>query len=164
MINQRQILGYIASATLALGTLLPLVSVPIVGTLNYLSSIPESLGGTGIADGIFILAFAALGAVLVALNKFKLLLIPAIGALALTAFTFIGLAVKINDMKSQLESSLAGNPFAGLATGLLSTLRLEWGWVVLFAGGALLLLVALGVLPRAPKTQTAEGAEEPSEE
>ena len=164
MINQRQILGYIASAALALGTLFPLVSVPIVGTLNYLSSMPETLGGTGFADGVFILAFAALGVVFVGLNKYKLLLIPAIGALALTAFTFVGLAVKINDMKAQLETSLAGNTFAGLATGLLSTLRLEWGWVVLFAAGVLLLLVALGVLPIVPNTQPIEAAEKISKE
>ncbi len=164
MSNQRQLYGYVSAGVLAVGTLLPLVSVPIVGTLNYLSSMPESFGGSGVADGVFILIFAAAAAVLVALKKFKLLLIPAIGALALTAFTFIGISVKINDMKSQLESSLAGNPFAGLATGLLNTFRLEWGWLVLFAGGVALLLVGIGVFPQPAKAQSEHQAPVASEE
>ena len=137
MKNQKQLFGYIASGLLALGTFLPVVTMPIVGSLTYFNN--------GQGDGTFVIAAAVVAAVLVALNKFKFLLIPAIIAVGITLYDLINLAVKIGDMKS----SMAGNMFAGLA----DTVQLQYGWFVMILAEVALVLIALNVLPKVKSTE-----------
>jgi hypothetical protein len=33
-----------------------------------------------------------------------------------------------------MATELAGNPFAGLATGMVESVQLQWGWALLVAG------------------------------
>ena len=130
--NQKQLFGYVASAALALGTFLPAVSMPIVGSITYFNN--------GKGDGMFVLIAAVVAVVLVAVNKFKFLLIPALAAFAITAYDLVNFMIKIDEMKSSME----GNIFAGLA----DTVQLQFGWFVIILAEAALVLIALGVLPR----------------
>jgi hypothetical protein len=87
--------------------------------------------------------------VLVALKKYKLVLIPAGIAAAVTFYTLISLMLRINELKASLGSDLEGNPFAGLAEGLAASVRLEWGWIILILAEVALVLIALNVIPKA---------------
>ena len=58
-------------------------------------------------------------------------------------YTLVNLMSLISDIQADLETSLAGNPFAGLAQGLAGTIQLQWGWVVMFAGVAIAVYGAL---------------------
>ncbi len=140
MQDQRQLFGYIASGLLAFATFLPIATMPIVGSLNYFSN--------GKGDGVFVLLAALAAGVLVALKKYKLVLIPAGIAIAVTLFTLINLSIKINELKAGLGESLEGNPFAELAQGLAASVQLEWGWFVLILAEVALVLVALNILPK----------------
>ena len=140
MQNQRQLFGYGAAVLLALATFLPIATLPLVGSLNYFAN--------GQGDGVFVLISAAIAGTLIALKRYKLVLIPAGIAIAVTLFTFINLLMKINEMKAGLSDSLEGNPFSELAQGLAASVQLEWGWFILFLAEAALVLVAFNVLPR----------------
>ena len=145
MQDQKQLYGYLASGVLALATFLPIATLPLVGSLNYFSN--------GQGDGVFVL-LAAIGAgVLVALKKYKLLLIPAGIAVAVTLYTLITLMIRINELKASLGTDLEGNPFAGLAEGLAASVQLEWGWIILILAEVALVLIALNIIPRPKPTE-----------
>jgi hypothetical protein len=42
-----------------------------------------------------------------------------------------------------MESELAGNPFRGIADMAIQTIQLQWGWVVLIIGSALLITAGM---------------------
>jgi hypothetical protein len=124
--NRQQIFGYSGAAILALGTFTPIVNLPIVGSVNYFNN--------GQGDGVFILLLAVAAAALTGFGKVKLLWIPGALSAILLLITFSRFIQVINDAKSQLTDSLEGNPFAGLATGLMNSIQLQWGWMFLFIG------------------------------
>lgn len=124
--DAQKILGLSGSAVLALGTFTPIVSMPIVGSINYFNN--------GQGDGVFVLVLAAVAALLSLLGHYRFVWIPgAISAVLLlvTLSRFIGL---ISDAKAKMSAELAGNPFAGLAEGLMNSVQLQWGWMLLFLG------------------------------
>lgn len=131
--NRQQIIGYSGAAVLALGTFTPIINLPIVGSVNYFNN--------GQGDGVFILLLAA-AAALAGFGKVKLLWIPGALSAILLLITFSRFIQTINDAKNQLTDSLAGNPFAGLATGLMSSIQLQWGWLFLFLGAIALILAS----------------------
>jgi hypothetical protein len=124
--NTQKLLGFSGSAVLALGAFLPIVSLPIVGSINYFNN--------GQGDGIFIVLLAAIASVLTFLGQYKFLWIPGAVSLILLLFTLTRFIQVLNDAQSELTDSLAGNPFAGLAEGLIASVQLQWGWMVLFLG------------------------------
>lgn len=124
--NTQKILGLSGSAVLALGAFVPIVSLPIVGSINYFNN--------GQGDGIFIVLLAAIAAMLTLFGQYKFLWIPGVASLVLLLITFTRFIQVVNDAQSELTDSLAGNPFAGLAEGLMASVQLQWGWVLLFLG------------------------------
>jgi hypothetical protein len=124
MTDRRQLFGLIGSGLLILGTFLPLVSVPLVGSLTYFAN--------GKGDGVFIIGFSVLAIVFTLIKKFKLLWIPAILSLAQLTYALITFSQKMSE-----------------TSGLL-TISMEWGWLVLYAGGILLVLAALAKAPVSP--------------
>jgi hypothetical protein len=129
--NTRQILGLIGSIVLFIGVFTPIVSVPIMGNMNYFQN--------GKGDGTLILILAVVSLVLVLTKKYKGLWFTGVGSLAVMAFTFINFQMKISDMKSQMESQLAGNPFRGLADMAMQSVQLQWGWALLIVGAGLVI-------------------------
>lgn len=132
--NTRQTLGLIGSLILFVGVFTPIVSIPIVGSMNYFQN--------GKGDGTIVLGFAVVSVVLVFAKLFKGLWITGLGTIAILAFTFINFQMKIADMKSEMESKLAGNPFRGLADLAIQSVQLQWGWAVLIVGAVLLIASA----------------------
>jgi len=58
------------------------------------------------------------------------------------AFTFMNLRTRLEEMRRQMVSELADNPFAGLANLTAQAIRMQWGWGVLIVGVLLVLLAA----------------------
>lgn len=131
----RQILGLVGSLILFIGVFTPIISLPIVGSMNYFQN------GTG--DGVIILVLAAFSIFLTLTKRYKFLLFTGIGSLAILAFTFINFQVRMSQMKSQMKQGMANNPFGGLGEAMLSTVQIQWGWAVLIVGAALVIAAAL---------------------
>jgi hypothetical protein len=136
--NTQKILGVSGSAVLALGAFVPIVSLPIVGSINYFNN--------GQGDGIFIVLIALVAAALSFFGHYKFLWILGAASLVLLLITFTRFIQVVNDAKSELTDSLIGNPFAGLAEGLMASVQLQWGWMLLFLGS--IAIVAASFVPR----------------
>jgi len=132
--NTKQTLGLIGSIVLFIGVFTPIVSVPIMGNMNYFQN--------GKGDGTPILILAVMSLVLVLTKKYEGLWITGVGSLAVMAFTFSNFQMKMADVKSQMESELAGNPFRGLADMAMQSVQLQWGWALLIVGSGLVIASA----------------------
>jgi hypothetical protein len=129
--NTKQMLGLIGSIALFIGVFTPIVRVPIMGNMNYFQN--------GKGGGMLILILAVVSLMLVLTKKYKGLWFTGVGSLAVMAFTFINFQMKISEMKSQMESELAGNPFRGLADMVMQSVQLQWGWALLIVGAGLVI-------------------------
>ena len=127
MTDRRQMFGLAGAVLLIIGTFFPLVTLPIVGSLNYFSN------GTG--DGIFVIGYGALAILFTVIKRYKLLWIPALLAIAQLTYALINFNQKLSEAKALLQDNIFGQ-------GLASTIHLDWAWIVLFAGAALLVIAA----------------------
>jgi len=127
----KQILGLIGSIILVIGVFTPIVSAPIVGNMNYFQN--------GKGHGTLILILAVVSVVLVLAKQLRGLWFTGLGSLAVMAFTFVNFQIKISDMKRQMESELAGNPFRSLADIAVQSVQLQWGWALLIVGAGLVI-------------------------
>jgi len=132
--STKKLLGVIGSIVLFIGVFMPIVSVPIMGNMNYFQN--------GEGDGTIVLALAVISLVLVLAEKFKGLWFTGLGSLGIMLFTFINFQSKMSQAKADMESELAGNPFRGLADVVMQSVQLQWGWAVLIVGAALVIASA----------------------
>lgn len=130
-LSKKQLVGLIGSLVLFLGVFMPIVSVPMVGNMNYFQN--------GEGDGIVILVLAIISVVFIFLKKYKVLWGTSLISLGLLLFTLINIHVNISNAKAKMESELAGNPFRGLADMAMQSFQIQWGWAVLIIGCALLI-------------------------
>jgi hypothetical protein len=144
-LDKSRILGFSGAVLLALGAFLPIVNLPIVGSMNYFNN--------GQGDGVFIVLLAVGAGLLTWFKLTRFLWIPGAISLVMLSVALTKFVQVIAEAKSKLESTLANNPFAGLAQGFLNSVQLQWGWVVLFLGAAVLVLASFVKNP-APLTQT----------
>jgi hypothetical protein len=128
------IFGIIGALVLILGVFAPIVSVPIMGTMNYFQN--------GEGDGIIILVLAAVALVISLTRLYKLLWIPFAGCAGTLTFTFVRFQQGMSDARAEMQAELADNPFAGIAEVALQSVQLQWGFAVLIIGTILLLLGA----------------------
>lgn len=135
-ITQRQIIGFLGAAVLAIGVFMPLISGPFGMSANYFSN--------GQGDGVFILVMAICTAGLVFRRKYRLLWVAGGLSLVMLAITFVRVQSNFSKVKAQMEAGLAGNPFRGIADAAIASMQMQWGWVVL-AIGALLILACAGM-------------------
>ncbi len=133
--GKRQILGYIGSIVLFIGTFMPVVSAPIIGSLNYFQN--------GKADGVIIIVLAAMALFSTIIKDYGKLWIPGVGSLGILIFTFINLRKRISEIQEQMNIELYGNPFRGLAAIAVQSIQLQWGWGFLIIGALLLIAAAL---------------------
>jgi hypothetical protein len=133
--DKKQIIAIIGAILLFFGVFAPIVSVPILGSLNYFHN--------GEGDGVIVLALAAATIALVFARLYKGLWLTGGGSLAVLAFTFINFQSKMSEVRTSMAKDLAGNPFAGLGEAALSSVQLQWGWAVLVIGACLVIAAAL---------------------
>ena len=132
--KQKQLLGLIGSIVLFIGVFAPIVSVPIMGNMNYFQN--------GKGDGTIVIILAIASLILVLAKQYRGLWLTGLGSLSVMAFTFINFQTKISEVKSQMETDLAGNPFRGLADMAMQSVQLQWGWALLVVGAALVIASA----------------------
>jgi len=130
----KQLLGLIGSALLFVGVFAPIVSIPIMGNMNYFQN--------GKGDGTIVLVLAVISLILVLLKKFKGLWFTGLGSMAIMVFTFINFQITLANTRTQMETELVGNPFRGIADMAMQSVQIQWGWALLIIGAVLLIASA----------------------
>lgn len=124
-------IAFAGAALLVFGLFAPIVTMPIIGTINLFSS-----GGNPTALALLVLSLV--GAGLAAKERDTEVLWVGAAACGTVIYSFGRLQYGMAQMRESLND-LADNPFGGLAAGALQTVQIQWGWVVLAAGAGLLL-------------------------
>lgn len=131
----KQLIGLIGSILLILGAFSPIVRIPIVGQMNYINS--------GHGDGILILALGIISIILVLFKKYNPLVSTGITTLGTLGFTYFNIDNLIKKSHAQLTRDLQGNPFKGIAEGIINSVQIEWGFAVIIIGAILLIVTPL---------------------
>jgi hypothetical protein len=132
--NTKQIIGILGSVILFIGVFMPIISLPVVGNLNYFQN--------GKGDGTIVIALAIGSLILVLARQYRGLWLTGFGSLGIMLFTYINFQTKMAQIKSDMESELAGNPFRGLADVAVQSIQLQYGWAVMIVGAAMLIIAA----------------------
>ena len=130
----RMLLAVTAAVVLVIGVFSPIVSFSFIGDVDYFRE--------GYGDGYILLIMALLSLALAVTGRWKQVLIPALGSLAVILWTFLGVQDTITQARTGGASELTGNPHEGLAASVMQSIQWEWGWILLFAGSGLLLYSA----------------------
>ena len=126
----RQILAIVGALLLFVGVFLPIVSMPIVGSLNYFHN--------GQGDGTIILVLAVISVVLAITRRLRALWITGLSSVGMLLFALVNFLIRMAQMRQQMQAELADNPFKGLADVAMNSVQLQWGWAVLMLGGVLI--------------------------
>jgi hypothetical protein len=132
-LTPRLLLSVVGSVLLFVGVFMPLVSVPILGNMNYFQN--------GKGDGVVIIILTGVSLFLALTERFKGLLITGILSLAMLAFTFFGFQWKMSQARAEMGKS--DNLFKGFGEKMLETVQLQWGWAILIVGAGMLIAAAL---------------------
>ena len=135
MTRDNRTLTLVGAAVLFIGVFLPIVSLPFVGSMNYVKN--------GRGDGVIVLILAVIAAGLALAGRTRDVIWPGIASLALLAFTFINFQLRIGRMKSEMTEQMKDNPFGGLVEAMAGSVQLQWGWAVLVLGAALTIVAGL---------------------
>lgn len=139
--DNRKIVGLASSAILLIGSLSPIVSIPLASSINY---VHNERG-----DGLLIIAISVASAYFSLTSKYNQLRRTGLASLAVISTTLWMFQLKISELKGSLDRDLTGNPFRGLADAAFSSVRLEWGWILLIGGS--LTLISLSCLVKSEK-------------
>jgi hypothetical protein len=139
IMDSRQMFAIIGCFALFLGVFAPLISVPIMGSVNYFQN--------GKGDGTIVLGLAIVSLVAALARKYKWLWFTGLGSLAMLAFIFFNFQYRMSLMKADMDKELEGNPFRGLADLAVQSIQMQWGWAVLLTG-AVMLVIAAGMKER----------------
>lgn len=134
--DPKQFLGVIGSSLLFIGVFTPIISFPVIGSMNYFQHTQW--------DGPIILILAAISLFLSLTGRYNRLWLTGFLSLGVAAITFITIQFKLVTLKEKMAMRLAGNPFSGLADKALQSIQIRWGWVLLVTG-ALLLIASAGL-------------------
>jgi len=133
-LTTKQLLAIAGALVLFVGAFMPIVSLPVVGNMNYFQN--------GAGDGVIIVLFAGVTVLAVWLKRYALLWVTGVGSLLLLAYTFVRIQSALGTMRSDMEKNLAGNPFRGIGEAMMQSVQLQWGWAVLVIGAGLVIASA----------------------
>lgn len=121
--------GIIGAVVLFIGAFLPIVSMPMVGSINYFQN--------GEGDGVILVVLALITVILALLGKAKWLWTTGLASVGLLLFTFARFRGSLSNMREQMNQELEGNPFQGIADVAMESIQLQLGWAVLLLGALL---------------------------
>jgi len=133
--SRREITTLAGAALLVIGAFLPVLSLPIAGSINYFSN--------GHGDGTIVIVLALGAAVTGFLRASWFPALLGLIAAYVIGYDFFNAIRHISEMKTGMTADLKGNPFAGLATAMAESVQLQWGWAVLALGALILMASAL---------------------
>jgi hypothetical protein len=122
----------IAAAAMALGAFCPIVSLPIVGSINYVK------GGHG--DGIFVLACSAAVVACVTFGYRRTTGLLASSALLMMITALVQFAATMGQARHEFAKDKGA--FSGLGQLLVNSVGLEWGWFFLIGGAMAIIMFA----------------------
>ncbi len=125
----RHVIGIIGAIILFIGVFTPIVSVPIMGTMNYFQN--------GKGDGAIVLVLAVISLLAILTRKDAILFFTSIGCLGALTFTFVNFKVSMDRLLGQAAGT--DDVFSGLAHLAVQSVQLQWGWAVLIVGACLTL-------------------------
>ncbi|MEA3048237.1 MAG: hypothetical protein QOG84_73 [Sphingomonadales bacterium] len=124
--------AFAGAGVLAAGLFMPIVTLPLVGTINLFNN------GTNIV-ALVLLALAGIAAGLALKDRESDVIWPGAAAALILLYLFLKLQYSLSQMRGEMAKSLQGNPFAGLAQTAMGGVQLQWGWIVLALGAGLLI-------------------------
>ena len=130
----KQLLGILGSALLFVGVFTPIVSMPIVGSMNYFRN--------GEGEGVVVLLLAGLSLLLALTKNYRFLWGTGGGSFGVMIFTFYSFQSEMSKQRAALNTELAGNPFKELAEAAMQSIQLQWGWAVMTIGAVLIIAAA----------------------
>ena len=146
----KQILAILGAVLLFVGVFLPIVSMPIVGSLNYFHN--------GQGDGTIVLVLAVISMILAITLRFRGLWVTGLCSVGLLLFALVNFLIRMSQLREQMQTDLADNPFKGLADVAMNSVQLQWGWAVLMLGGVLIVVAAAMPGPASSAPQQLSGA------
>lgn len=135
---------FAGAALLIAGLFVPIVSFPVLGTVNLFNN-----GSNHLAIALVVLA--AIAAFLASKDRQAEVIWPAAATAGILLYAFARLQYAISQMRESLKTELADNPFAGLAQAAVGSIQLQWGWLLLALATGLLIYSAV-------KAEREEGA------
>lgn len=126
--------GLLGLFLLMIGVFTPIVSVPITGNLNYFQN------GTG----AYVLILSVISLIPLFMRRYQWLWITGLLILSLIGATLLHLTWVIAEMRRMLVDEASDTLLSGLAELLTAAVQIQWGWVVLFSGVALVIITAIG--------------------
>jgi hypothetical protein len=129
-----QLMGFVGIAITILGIFSPILTAPVVGTVNYFKN--------GSEEAIILIVLMAVSTFLLAKKHYSWLYGSSVWAFLLVGGTFWYYQSLISDLKASADRELAGNPFRGLADMAMAATGLSWGWFLLFLGTGLVVVAA----------------------
>lgn len=129
-------LGLVGSALLVAGLFAPIFTVAFGGTFNF-------LGGNAMLVSLSILAFGCIGIFACARNEVSRIAWAGFGSLVLLLSSFALAQYRFAQIRARFEEQIADNPFAQSARESFKSPQIEWGWLVLLVGAALVIYASL---------------------
>lgn len=129
-------MSFVGAGLLIVGLFLPIATLPFLGTVTLMSN-----GFNIVAIGLLILGL--LSGFLAWAERRDALIWTGGAALLTVIYMFGRLQWSMMQMRANLAEELEGNPFAGLAQTAMASVGLQWGWLILAAGPAILVYVAV---------------------
>lgn len=126
-----RILSIIGAGLLLAGLFMPVVSVPLFGSMSLVQYNSN--------DALVIALLSAGTFILTGTRRTQLVLWTGIGALAMLAYSFVRLQSQMSELRSRIESELSGTAFGSLAEAALGSVQVRWGWGILVLGAALII-------------------------
>lgn len=129
-------MGFVGAGLLIVGLFLPIATLPFLGSVTLMSN-----GFNIVAIALLILGL--LSGFMVWAERRDALIWTGGAALLTVIYMFGRLQWSMMQMRSSMAEELEGNPFAELAQTAMASVGLQWGWLILAAGPALLVYVAV---------------------
>jgi len=129
-------MGFVGAGLLIVGLFLPIATMPVLGSVTLMS-----YGFSIVATGLLMLGL--LSGFLVWTDRRDALIWTGGGALLTVIYLFGRLQWAMTSMRSSLTEGLKDSLLAGLAQTAMASVGLQWGWLVLAAGPAVMVYVAV---------------------
>jgi len=123
-------LGILGSILLLIGVFTPIISLPIIGNINYFHN--------GQGDGVILLVLSLISLVLVFRGEYKLLWWTGGSSFLVIIVGLIIFSTRIYQLQSNVEQELPDNAFGGLVNAAVQSAELQWGWIIIILGASLI--------------------------
>ncbi|MDJ1482350.1 hypothetical protein QNI16_17725 [Cytophagaceae bacterium YF14B1] len=129
------LLGVIGSLLLFVSTFMPILKVPLYGSINYFQN--------GLGYGVVIAAIAMTALVLAILKENLFQSATALSATIVIGYTYVNFQYAIDDLRSEMQVKLVSHPLPSLADSMIDGIKIEYGFGVMMIGVILLFVAGL---------------------